>query len=402
MDHGLNVKYTLAQMGYWALYATSFVYMTPLLQARGFSAVQIGIFNAARYVAVIVFQVLLAWIIDRYFKYLHLKKVIAGLSALSFAATLVLYFGRPNFKTTLVIFLIFGATINCILPLLESLSIQYMHAGRRLTYTVARAWGSGTWAVVSLLLGIIVAHFGVEQMLSLQLLCATGLFGVVLTLDDLETDPQLEVDSDQPATYQHLLTHYPQFLLFLGAVVFMFMAYDASSLFMIDAVRRVGGNNQVYGWIQAVLAFSEIPIAIGFIKVQKRWSIDELMFAAALFNTIKAAGIAFAPNALLLMISQISEGLGLAIFYVGTIYFVKTHLPKVFVVKANSLINVAAVGIGEAVSSLTSGQFKTQLGLHGLLLISVGYGLLSILLMACVALFDKIHLPVQQKSLHRI
>lgn len=386
-DAVITVKYAFAQIWLWALNAAAFVYITPILQVRGFSSMEIGVVNASRYIAVIVFQMVIADIAERFRARIPLKKMILFLGICSGATTLIFYVAKPGILGTVIIFVVFGATINCILPLLESLALQYMAAKRNISYNISRACGSASWAVSSLALGVFSDTFGVEQILLLQMTFAGLLSITAITFEKADVTKTLENYGEggdmngESLGFVQILKYYPKYRFFLIGIMLVFMSYGLSSLFLINVVERVGGNHSSYGMIEFILAISEIPTALLLVRFRKKMNIQYLMVFCALFNTIKTAGIAFSPNLAVLLASQIAECFGLGIFYAGSVFFVMEYISLKDSVKANSMINVAAVGVGESLAAIIGGGLMSAFGLDVLLCCAVACGITSIIVM---------------------
>jgi PPP family 3-phenylpropionic acid transporter len=397
MDIKISAKISALQCCFWALYAASFVYATPFLQERHFSSLEIGMISAGRYLAVIIFQFGIAVFINYFSARFSLKSIIIFLSSIGFFATLMLSWIHFNFFMTMLIFILFGLTINCVYPLLESLTVYYMNEGRKVAYNIARSFGSASWGIASVILGWITITFDVEKILLFQLLSYAFLILATLLLDKLnkKTVPYVSKERNQKyeSSFLNLLKRFPKFTFYLLGVIFIFMTYNLSSIFLIDVVRNIRGTSTEYGWIQFVLAVSEIPFTIFIIQLKNKFSIDYLMILCALFNMLKAVGILVAPNIIFLLFSQITEGPGLAIFYAGSIYFVMEHLPSEYTIKANSLVNISSVGIGEAIASLLSGYLRETVGLTSLLEVSVMLGFISVIFMIIMALKHEKPLP---------
>lgn len=70
MNRRITVKYCFLQGGYWTLAAVAMAFTTPLLEAKGFSGTEIGILSAVKYLAVLIFQMVLGSFADK-----HAEKV---------------------------------------------------------------------------------------------------------------------------------------------------------------------------------------------------------------------------------------------------------------------------------------------------------------------------------------
>ena len=170
--------------------------MTPLLEGKGYSGLEIGYLNAVKYLSVIVFQVWLAAFSDRHAKTIPLQWIMLLLGGLGiFAAGLLWWIGR-NFWVAVVIFILYGMAVNCLSAIVDSLSVQYMNHGRCMNYTVSRAVGSASWAVACVLLGVFSDYFGVNQILLVQIAATVFFMVVVLLMDPVDFTCDTKTDGN--------------------------------------------------------------------------------------------------------------------------------------------------------------------------------------------------------------
>lgn len=434
-DRKLTIKYCALQGTYWMLAAVGLAFVTPLLEAKGFNSIEIGWLNAVKYISVIVFQIWIAAFSDKHAKTFPLKWIMEIMGVIGIITAGVFLFLDNNFLEAVIIFILYGATVNCLSPIVDSLSIQYMNHGRNFNYTLSRACGSGCWAVSCVVIGAFSDTFGVNNILILQIL-ATILFLCICVImdpvdfkeDSLDKDTKRsrnsmsaskkikeetaiaevsctqEVESTKKIgetkvhSSWYLICNYPKYTLFLIGCTIIFMGYNLNATFMVDVIQGLGGSHTDFGLGEFVLAASEMPVAIFFVKMRKRFSIDQMMIICALFCTLRATATTIAPTVLLVILSQTLEILGLSIFYAGSVYFVMENLPDTDVVKGVSFINVASVGVGQAAASICCGMIKASLGLHNLLVISSLVSFLAIVVMILMNMVPKQRKRMKEKS----
>lgn len=389
-ERKLTIKYCALQATYWMLAAVGLAFVTPLLEAKGFSSVEIGWLNGVKYLSVIVFQIGIAAFTDKHVQTVSLKWIMGIMAAVSIVAAGIFWLAKDNFMQAVVIFVLYGATVNCLSPIVDSLSIQYMNHGRNFNYTLSRAWGSGMWATSCVVIGWFSDFCGVNNILLLQIGATVLFLCVVVIMDPVDFSKGAKQEETKAAEQKmpskvhsswHLLCHYPKYTLFLLGCMVIFMGYNLNATFMIDVIQNLGGSHTDFGIGEFVLAISEVPVALFFVKMRRKFSIDQLMIVCAAFCTFRAGATTFAPTVPLVILSQGFELFGLSIFYAGSVYFVMENLPDTDVVKGVSFINVASVGIGQTIASVTCGMLKTYFGLHNLLVISTLVSLAAVFIM---------------------
>lgn len=387
-DRRLTMKYGALQGAHWMLAAVGMAFITPLLEAKGFSGLEIGWLNAIKYISVIVFQIWIAAFSDKHAKTIQLKWIMEVMGVVSMVTAGCFWFVKGEFWKAAVILVFFGATVNCMAAIVDSLSVQYMNHGRNLNFTLARACGSVTWAFACIGIGVFADVFGINNILLLQI-AATALFIVIcMWMDKVdysqgEKEKKKEEKQENEVVHSswYLICNYPKYTLFLAACLVFYMGYNLNATFLTDVIERLGGSHSDLGYSEFVLAIAEVPVMLFFGKLRKRFSLDQLMVICAIFCTLRAAATTFSPNVLCVILSQGFELFGMSIYYAGSVFFVMENLPDADVVKGVSFINVASVGVGQVFASVLCGMIKEQLGLDCLLYISVAVSFVSILIM---------------------
>ena len=402
-------------MSFWTAAASGYGFMTQILQNMGFGNDQIGILNAVKLLATVVFQMLIGSFSDRYAKKIPLKVIIAVLAAAAAALAGVFYLGPFSFWGTLLLFIGFGGTFTCISPLIDSLAVIYNDQGEKINYAWGRAAGSAAYAVACIGFGVFCDTFGVSKLLLLQMVFTFAILVTALWMEqsksrekgDTSGSKAEQLVGTQLAGVQlieqeeksrvhslwYLLREYPKFTCFLLGAAIMFMAYNLGTTFLINVIEELGGGNTHYGMAEFVLAVSEIPSAFIMTKYRKKIPMDKLMVGCAFFMMLKNVFAAFSGSITVIILSQSFEMLGFGLFYSGSVYLVDEMLPVQDTIKGMSFVNAATVGLGEGAGSFVCGFFRNHFGLHGLMVISVVVGFISVGCMAVMCL-----LPEQKRT----
>lgn len=397
MNRRITVKYCFLQGGYWTLAAVAMAFTTPLLEAKGFSGTEIGILSAVKYLAVLIFQMVLGSFADKHAEKVPLQRMLILMTFVNIIFSFLFYLTGHTMWMAMLTLIVFGMTIHCASPLVDSLSIQYMNHGVKMNYAISRACGSLCWAVFCVVVGLIADAFGTNRILIFQIVVSFlfAFFAFNMDAVDFSKERKKEEKSEDLASENsdtkcetgevhscfYLLKHFPKYSLFLLGLVFVFAAYNMNSTFLIDWIEGMGGNHADYGMAQFVLAMAEIPVALVFYRIRGRVSIDKLMVVCAFFCFLRATATTFSGSVTLVILSQALELLGLSIYYVGTVYFVMDYLPQADAVKGASLINLAGMGLGEMAGSISCGLIKDALGLRNLMLLSSGVGFVGVVVM---------------------
>ena len=386
-DRQLNIRYGQVQGLFWLFSAVSFVFMTPILQERGFGNAEIGILFAVRYVTQILGQLILSSIADRCYGRVALKWFAAGMTVLSVVFT-ALFLLLPGIGILWVglLFAGMGCTTFCISPMIDALAMQFIELGRKINYTVCRAIGSAAWAFACLGIGKMMDVFGADSLLIFQIGFEVLFLISILRLENANPAFARSIADkgrkEPPKAHSpwYLLTHFPRYVLFIIAIAFLYVSYAMCHNFQIDVIRKLGGDNTILGYAEFVLAISEVPVIFFFSRAHRRFGTEKILVAVMFFAMMKVAVQRFAPSLLVFVLAQLFEMLGFGMSYAAVVYFVIENIPAEDRVKAQGFVNVAA-GIGSCAASLMSGAIYERFGLPTLLVCGVGAGILSILVM---------------------
>ena len=389
-----NIKYALLQMTFWTAAAPCYAFMTQILEAKGFVSSQIGMLNAVKLLATVVFQMIIGSFADKYAKKVPLKMIIALLSGAAAAFTAVFYLGTLSFPGTLLLVIGFGATFTCISPLVDSLSVLYNDRGAKINYALGRAAGSAAYAVASVGFGVFCDVFGVSNLLLLQLSFTLMIMVTALFMGGMPEAAEKSISKKVSAEQKvhsawYLLWNYPKFTCFLLGSAIMFMGYNMGTTFLIHIIEELGGTNTHYGTAEFVLAISEVPAAFLILRCRGKIPMEKVMIGCAFFMTLKNVFATYSGSVEVIILSQSCEMLGFGMFYSGSVYLVDEMLPKTDVVKGMSFVNAATIGLGEGVGSFFCGFLRESFGLHGLMEISVLTGVVSIICMIFMNLLPK-------------
>ena len=375
-ERKLTFKYSLLQWTFWMIAASAMAFLTPILEAKGFSAAEIGVLNTFKYISVMVFQLLLGSFADRHVETVPLKTIINLLSVVGLLATILFLSIGNAFWLAVIVVILFGATIHCLEPMIDALSLHYMNSGRRLNYTFSRAAGSASWALFCILLGILSERRGMNALLVYQAI-SLGLMVIINTgMDKVDVHSYTrrhlkEKKDDRPRSVWELIRDFPKYRCYLFACLFIFAGFSMNTLFIVDKIHYLGGTQFEYGLIQFVIAAAEIPLAIFFYRVRKKISLEHLMVLMGIFCVIRAFATAVAASVPVLILVQGFELLGLSVYYAGSVFFIQKYLPEADAVKGTSMVNLFANGIGNAVASTASGAIYSHFGFDALMTTSI-------------------------------
>ena len=339
----LNIHYTLVLAVYWFLSAILSVFLIPLLRERGFDTGQISILIAVRSVSSMIFQPLIASFAQRHSKTIPIRFIVLILCLIGVAATLVHLLFEIGFTVAIAVFVVYGGTLTCSSALIDAMSNQYVVAGKKLNYTVARTVGSATWAFAALGLGNMIDFNGQGNTLLVIQIAALLLLGILtVLLEDPDNSSQsIRVKTCKEDETGHaiidIIKGYPEFTLVLFASVFIFIAHGINMTYLINKIEAVGGGTSELGIAQFLLAIAEIFVPLYFFKLKNKFRIEGVVCIALTACSLRVVVTSLAPSIIVIYMGQLIESL-VALYYSGFVTFIREKLDRNDHIKAQGIL----------------------------------------------------------------
>lgn len=363
----LDVHYIALQAGFWAMFAAICAYQTSLLLARGFTNTQIGVIVAIRCLAGVVAQPILGSFADKH-PQIPLKVILCASLGVSLAAGLALFypFGMAG---TALIFLVLGALEISAYPLIDAMAIQFIQAGRPVCYSLGRGMGSMAYALCCVALGLLAGRFGVETTLSVH----TGLTALLILLAatfpayDRALAPARPGGEERPKSARALLRAHPRFTLMLAGIFLGITGVLPMSNFLINVIRARGGGEAQLGVALFLMAAFELPAALLFERLYRRYGAGRVLVCSMVFMGLKAGAFLLAGSVWALWAVQPLQMLGYGLFTPASVFYVSDSIDRADQVKGQTLMMAASNGLGGMMAGILGGRALDLWGVGGML-----------------------------------
>lgn len=297
-------------------------YGVSYLSGYGFSAGVLGTMFALFALGAAVVQPLIGRIIDRS-KRFHWKRVLLFLTIITLILIASLLFIRNRYMVA-VIFCLYSMTINITMSLVNVVCVYYEHHGRDMNFGVARGIGSLTYAVLSVLIGQLIAPLGMQVVLYAGIIVA--LFTVLCTASFPYLGPTPTESGEQPNPSEKknalaLIAKYPAFFLMVVAVALFLTFQNMTSNYMVLILEAVGGDHRDLGIVLSLAAVLEIPIMFltGFmLRHFKAWW---LMTFSGVLYAVRGVLYYFAGSVAAIYLLQILQPFTYAILVSVQVFF---------------------------------------------------------------------------------
>ena len=145
MQKFLFIKFTIILSLYYASYAIIIGYAALFMQHKGFNNMEVGVFFACSAVSCIVMQFVSGSLLDQFLQFSS-KILIQVASIIVLIFGLILFLSENRF-TIFLCYIVIGSFMLVNSSLFNSLGMEYINADIHLNYSLARGFGSLSYAL---------------------------------------------------------------------------------------------------------------------------------------------------------------------------------------------------------------------------------------------------------------
>lgn len=366
-----TLRYIIINATYFAVYSGIHAYASVFLLEKGFSNTLIGITLALANILSVIFQPLIAGLIDKQGKLTN-RNVSMASTALLLIGSILLLIIKSGVAVIFIIFALIYMVQMVYQPIITAMYFEYEAAGCHIYYGLARGLGSCGFAVVSFFTGRMIGRFGVTILMVLDII----FLSIALIVLYFFKKPASEVNAaagENEVAHNNLLIFtktYPAFMLFVVAGVCFFFAHNAINDYMIQIITPLGGTEAQMGTAVFIAALLELPTMALIDKIMKKISVKNLLLISATAFLIKTLLMLVAPNMAVVYISQAMQMFAYAVFIPAGAYFVNQTMARLDQVKGQAYIN-CSITLGGVFSSLVCGRLLDIKGPHFMLIVSL-------------------------------
>ncbi len=367
-----TTRYGVVQAAYWSGFCMVILFASAYLLDAGLSNAQIGIVIAVGGALSAVLQPVVAGAADRS-RRVPLRIWAAALSALLLITAAILLLPGLHWLLTAVFFGLLILTVQLLQPLVNALGMAAMARGVPVNFGVARAAGSGVFALVSVVAGWIVASAGAVTVPLLIIgfqavfLVATVTFvyragvAVVAEADVEEPDMEAPVEPMTPARWR-------RFFALLAGVTLSMASHAMINNYMLQIMRHHGGGAGEMGTAIMIAAVLELPVMMLWSRVVGRWSPGRLLQIAGVFFVVKTGLTWLAPSVHGIYGAQTLQMVAFAVMVMASVYYVERLLPARDRIKGQAYMTMTST-VGSVVGSLAGGVLLDVSGVSLMLLV---------------------------------
>ncbi|MBS5113586.1 MAG: MFS transporter [Coprobacillus cateniformis] len=370
-NKSLDIRYACIHGFYWMLCCSMIGYASVFLLDKGFTNTTIGTVLAISNILAVFGQPAVASYMDKTSK-LSLRMLISLILVVIIALSLVLCFLTGATIGMVVLTIVAFTLMLTLQPFINSLTFAFEKNGIHINFGLARGIGSVAYAVMSLILGNLVAAFSPELLpffyvgLSLCALFFVYTFFLPGHKDEI-VHQEKETEHDQLSMGQ-FIKKYKTFMLLLVATVLLFFDHSVINNFFIQVVNHINGNSADMGNAIFLAAVLELPTMALFTKFQQKIGCKNMMLISAVFFSVKHVLTYFAVNMFMIYVAQVMQMLAYAVFIPASVYYVSQLVEEHDMNKGQALVT-GAMTLASVFASLAGGVLLDALGVSKVLMI---------------------------------
>lgn len=371
----LQLKYILAQVGFWTCCCSVFGFATVYLQGCGLSVSMIGMVVAVGSIMGTVLQPMFAALADRRMITLHRLLMILGIW-LAGCMLAINLFSRFYIFVLLLFFMIEGVTW-ILVPLLNSISVYYKNQGRDLDFGIARGCGSAAYAGSAAILGTLVEGFGVPVIMFCGaagiglMLLSIWIMPVYYPADNAakQSDADILGRGEKGADHFFIfMWKYKRFVMVLIGIMLVFLAHNMNVSYSIQIVRRLGGGSSELGLVLSVSALVEIPGMFLFSTMNKKISARILLITSGFFFFAKMIGMMLCTTMFQFYLVQILQCGSNSLIIPAYVVYTDLEMQPEDRFKGQAYV-MAACSLGQVIGSALGGFVIDSFGIELLLIL---------------------------------
>ena len=350
----LTGLYALVTAGFWMHFCIVVSYAAVYLKSLGYSNTELGLVLAVGNVLGAALGPAMSAQIDRHARLSPYSFLPFVLIAQAIAQLLLsrLFAKSPLASAIYVVYMALALSVN---SLNLKLYVDLGFSGAKVDYGLARGIGSLSFVVISMALGALIKRLsvGILPYAGLVVTALQVFFSLLLRRACPEKSGGAADAGESRSLFTFLLENKRFSVLLLGTIL-LFFSHNTIVNFFINLSVNAGGDAATMGYLNAAMAFVEIPVIMFYEKLRGRHSHASALRTAFVFFVLKAIAFAFAGSVPLLYVAVLFQAPSFALYTAAIVDYVDEELPHADSAKAQSLA-FSMTTAGSVLASVLSG-----------------------------------------------
>lgn len=337
--------------------AAFFPFFAPYLRSRGLRPEEIGgvlsVMAAARILANPVWGHLADTTLGR-------RSALRVGTALAAAFALLLFAVPDGLVPVATAAALLAGVGGALGPNIDAIALAHLGEERMERYGFIRAWESLSYAVATLVLGVVLDRVGVRWMLPAY---AAGSLLVLAWSGALDRDPPARAERHgRLGAVGRVLRGSPRYRAFLAASLLLWTGFAAAWNFIALRIEDRGGGLATIGVGIALGGAVEVPVMLASSRLAARLGLRAVYLAGAAVYALGFLVWGLLSDPLLLSLSAALEGMGFGLLFTSGVAIVGKLVRPTLHATGLSLLGTVGFGIAQILGSLLGGFVYGRLG----------------------------------------
>lgn len=373
-----NTKYLLLQIFYYSAFAIIWVFAKNYLEYQNMNNKLIGITLAIAPILYITIQPMFANLLDKLGSK-YIKTFITSFTFIVILITISLIYINNIFFSSFA-FIMIGFIMMSLMPFMNTIPLLYKN--NEINFGLCRAFGSLSFALSSLIIGMLIHKFSprIQLYIGISCLLLIILFTIIIKIPDT----QITNNNNSNLTYTDFFKKYKSFSILCLAFMLIFISHMIINTYAFDIVKKTGGNEKHLGIIFFVAAISEMPCMIFFNKLKEFINLKILVTISCFFIFLKIFLSLIASNTNFLISIQFVQALGYGLFIPSTIYLSTKIIDNNNISKSQALLAATTNGAGGVIGNFLGGFLQEYFHINTVLIIGSVIALTGVLIVILI------------------
>lgn len=342
---------------------TSFTYITIYLRENGLSTITIGILLSIGAVAGIITQPIWGNLSDSRF---GMRKTLLLTIGIGIFATLV-HIISDN-KIIIMVSAVFRTiAIAPMMTLIDSYVVsQCIQSDGKMKYGKIRLWGSISFALTAIIVGLLTERFGISVAFFIQIILLCLMLFIIMQVveNDNREDEKASKETTKKGFNKAIFNG--AFILF---VIYCFLSRlpDRTLLtFFPIILQDAGGSLLLIGIAASLKAAIEVPFFLGSGKFIDRFGARNVFFFASGLDIIRMLGFTIFTSPQQIFLLNLLSAPTYCLFTAGTLHYVYEIAPKGSKTTAQMIVSAFSMSFAGVVSNSVGGFVLETYGIQTL------------------------------------
>lgn len=352
---GFNIRNSKAALSlqYFLFFGVLAIFMpffTLYCYHLGFSGLQIGALSSVQTGATVVFPILWGALADRF----NARKPVFVLCNLTCAVAWSFFLLTTEFIPMLVIAVFFGIFRAPVISFMEAFSMEIL-GGQKTSYGTIRAWGTGSFISVVILLGRLTDIY------SINIIVPLILAGLLLQSLGSLMMPAVRHDRQEKRVPVSALAR-KKIVVFLLCAFLMLVSHGAYYGFFSIHLEKLGFGNVFVGFAWALASLAEITVMINSRRLFARFSLENVLIFSFFAASARWIVLFLAVSPTAILFSQLLHAITYGAFHMASILYIDRVSPAGAKTFGQALNNSVTFGMGLMIGIFINGYFFDLIG----------------------------------------